>query len=766
MKDDVSQSVSAIIESVRRDGDAALLDLAERFDGARPQSLRVPAEEIASAPGKVDQAFLAAFERAAGRIRDFHRRAMPRSWRQISAEGALLGERWTPIDRVGLYVPGGQASYPSTVAMTVVPAQVAGVPEVIVASPAGPDGLGPAPEVLAAAAVLGVDHVYRVGGAQAIAAMAFGTDTVPRVDKLFGPGNRFVEEAKRQLSGSVGIDMLAGPSELVVVADATADPKLVAVDLAAQAEHDASTQVTLLAVGEGVETAVRSALDRLVETQPRRAVILEALERGARFETLASLDAAASRCDQVAPEHLSLQVADPEAFVGRVRHAGAVFLGPFSPVAIGDYGVGPNHVLPTGGTARFASALSTADFMKRQTVVRLDADTLARVGPDAETVAMAEGLHAHAESIRLRAVGAISTAAAPSPEQADEAYVEPPWDAPVKLNQNEAPGDVPDDVKDEILRELRDLSWNRYPQRPQRQLVDAIADHHGWPAAGVLATGGGNLLLRWLYEALLPPGACVLAPAPSFGLYSIYAEAVAAHHVEVAFDESMGYDLDAWERALVREQPTLVVLGAPNNPTGCELPDGFLERVLAVKPACCTVLVDEAYVDFSGRGAEREVLARSRADLLLLRTFSKAFSAAGVRLGYLLGAPDLVGRVSRLVPPYHPDVFAAVAGVVLLRRRDVFEERLAAVITERTRLSAELAGLPGLEVFPSQANFLLVGLDVSSETGGSDLVQTLSERGILVRRIAGHAHLMRISVGTHEEDDRLIEALREQLVSS
>lgn len=392
----LASQVAGIIQSVREGGDEALRAFARRWDGVELGDLCVPAAEMAAARDRVSDGFIHAFRLACERIRRFHEEARPRSWFTDGPDGEILGIRWTPIARVGLYVPGGKASYPSTLAMTVVPARVAGVEEIIVTSPS------PGPEILAAAAELGLGRVYRVGGAQAIAAMAIGTETIPRVDKIFGPGNRYVTEAKRQLFGEVGIDLLAGPSEIVVYADDTASPEVVAADLAAQAEHDETTRATLLGTSPDVVRAVREALDRLVDREPRRDVIRASIEANGRFEVVAGPGEAAGVIDAIAPEHLSIQARDPWSVLALVRNAGAIYLGGSSAAAAGDYLAGPNHVLPTGGAARFASSLCVEDFMKRSNVAFIPGRFLDARGEEVITLAETEGLSAHATSIRVR----------------------------------------------------------------------------------------------------------------------------------------------------------------------------------------------------------------------------------------------------------------------------------------------------------------------------------------------------------------------------
>ena len=405
----VDAVVREIIADVRARGDAALCEYTERFDGVAvaPGGLRVSAAEIEAAAAGTAPELADALELAAERIEAFHRLQMPSDVATTDAAGVRLGMRWNALDAVGLYVPGGKAAYPSSVLMNAIPARVAGVGRIAMCVPcpaaAGAPGMGVLnPLVLAAARRAGVSEVYRVGGAQAVAALAWGTATVAAVDRIVGPGNAYVAEAKRQVFGRVGIDGIAGPSEVVVIADAANDARHVAVDLLAQAEHDEAAQSILITDDPGFADAVAAAVERELRALPRAAIAGASWRDHGAVIVVGGLDEAAALCDQLAPEHLQLMVADPEALFARIRHAGAAFLGRWCPEALGDYVAGPNHVLPTGRTARFASGLSVFDFLKRTTWVAADQAALSRIGPAAVALADAEGLGAHARSVALR----------------------------------------------------------------------------------------------------------------------------------------------------------------------------------------------------------------------------------------------------------------------------------------------------------------------------------------------------------------------------
>ena len=402
VSEDVDTTVRAILTDVRARGDRALIELSlklDRIDLAKT-SLRITKSEIDSAVAQADRETLAALRLARDRIEVHHRRQMPKDDRYTDAVGAELGWRWTAVEAVGLYVPGGTASYPSSVLMNAVPAVVAGVPRIamVVPSPAGRLN----PLVLAAARLAGIDEIYRVGGAQAVAALAFGTETIRPVAKIVGPGNAYVAAAKRQVVGTVGIDSIAGPSEVLVIADADNDPAWIASDLLAQAEHDAAAQAILMtddaAFADAVESSVLVQLERL----PRADIAGESWRVYGAIILMRSLDEAPALADRIAAEHLEIATRDPEAIAARIRNAGAIFLGAFTPEVIGDYVAGSNHVLPTARSARFSSGLGVTDFMKRTSILKLDANALAHLAPAAMRLASAEGLEAHRQSVALR----------------------------------------------------------------------------------------------------------------------------------------------------------------------------------------------------------------------------------------------------------------------------------------------------------------------------------------------------------------------------
>ena len=399
----VERATAEILEAVRARGDAALIDLTRRFDQWTPRSaadLEVPREAGREALASLDSREREALEFAAARIRAYHQRQVQDSWRIEDAEGAVLGQQVTPIDRVGLYVPGGKAAYPSSVLMSAVAAKVAGVPELVMVTPT-PRGEMNGP-VLAAAALAGVDRIFRVGGAQAVGALAFGTESVPAVDKIVGPGNAYVASAKRRVFGRVGIDMVAGPSEVLVIADSSARADWVAMDLFSQAEHDEVAQAILLSPDAALIEKVAQSMKRQIGEMPRREIISASLAGRGALIHVRDLDEACMLANRIAPEHLELAVAEPEMLLAKIRHAGAIFLGHHASESLGDYCAGPNHVLPTSRTARFSSPLGVYDFQKRSSVIGVSQAAARRLGRESATLARAEGLEAHARSAEFR----------------------------------------------------------------------------------------------------------------------------------------------------------------------------------------------------------------------------------------------------------------------------------------------------------------------------------------------------------------------------
>ena len=399
--DNVSDAVSAIIARVATEGDSALLELTERFDKVRLASLEVSSEEIDEAFASVSEELLAVIREAEANVRAFHSRQVRNSFVISERDGVVIGQKVLPIERVGLYVPGGTAAYPSTVLMDAVPAKIAGCSEIVMVTPPGRDGKV-APAILAAAKVAGVTRIFKVGGAQAIAALAYGTESIPKVDKIVGPGNAFVAEAKKQVFGRVSIDMIAGPSEILVVADGASDPEFVAADLLSQAEHDRNASAVLVTDSMALAEAVSAELERQIPLLPRADIARASIDNNGKIIVADDIALAIEISNEIAPEHLELCLDNPFDYLDRVKHAGSLFMGRYCPEALGDYFAGPNHTLPTSGTARFSSPLGVEDFIKTTQFTYYTKDALGKVADKVALFANTEGLQAHAKSAVVR----------------------------------------------------------------------------------------------------------------------------------------------------------------------------------------------------------------------------------------------------------------------------------------------------------------------------------------------------------------------------
>lgn len=398
---DVTETVSEIINNVMMNGDKAVREYTIKFDGKAPDTFEVPKEELTALTANCDPEFIATLKKAADNIRNFHERQKQQSWLTTKDNGVIMGQRIRGLKRVGLYVPGGTAAYPSSVLMNAIPAKIAGVSELIMVTPPGKDGK-PNPDIMAAAAIAGVDRVFLMGGAQAVAALAYGTESVPKVDKIVGPGNIFVATAKKLLYGTVDIDMIAGPSEILVLADESANPKFLAADLMSQAEHDKLASAILITTSDKLAEDTTKEIYRQVEELSRKDIIEYSLDNYGVIIVCDTMERAIELANELAPEHLEVCCENPMEYVGKLDNAGSVFLGNYSPEPLGDYFAGPNHVLPTNGTAKFFSPLSVDDFIKKSSIISYSREALEPLSEDIQKFAKAEGLTAHANSIRVR----------------------------------------------------------------------------------------------------------------------------------------------------------------------------------------------------------------------------------------------------------------------------------------------------------------------------------------------------------------------------
>jgi histidinol dehydrogenase len=764
-------AVRRIIEDVRARGDEALRDFAERFDGVRLNALEVPRRTWDDALHALEPEVRAALEVAADRIAAFHRAQLPAPLEIETEPGVRLGRRADPLRRVGVYAPGGRAAYPSSVLMGVVPAHVAGVGEIIVCSPPGPDGLPPG-AVLAACALAGASRVFALGGAGAIAALALGTRSVPRVDKVVGPGNAYVTEAKRQLNGVVAIDSPAGPSEVLIIGDGSARPDLVAAELLAQAEHDPDAAAVLISTSEVECDVVATEVRRLLDAQPRADIIRRALaERGALLQA-DSLEEAIAFAIEYAPEHLAVMTREPRRLLPSLRSAGTIFLGAPSSVAFGDYLTGANHVLPTGGLARAWSGLSTLDFLRWTTYQELTPAAAATLAEPTGVLADAEGLPAHALAARLRADGTASAddgaglrAAARAHGEAGigaagesvrfrEAYRElSPYDpgrtpCETDLSDNTNLFGAPPSAAAQV-RAAADPSLTRYPSVYAPDLKVALAEVLGVGPENVTTGCGSDDVIDSAVRAFCEPGDTVAYPDPTFGMVPVFARMNATRPVGVPLRPDFELDADA----LLATRAPLTYLCRPNNPTGTAFDRAETERVC--REAAGVVLIDEAYADYADDDMIAAAVQSERA--VVLRTLSKAYGLAGLRVGFAVGPAALIREIEKSRGPYKVSAVAEGAALrVLSRDRAWVRERAQEVRANRERLGSALQQR-GVRYWPSAANFLL--LQVPGPAAEWNL--RLRERGVAARpfpRLPHAGECLRVSIGPWTLMERFLAA--------
>ena len=798
----IEQAVSAILADVQARGDEALMDYTRRFDRLdvhEAAGLRLSQAELQAALDGLPAAERQALERAAERIRRYHEHQRASSWMYTEADGTRLGQRVLPLDRVGLYVPGGKAAYPSSVLMNAIPAQVAGVKELVMVVPT-PDGVRN-PAVLAAACLAGIQEVYTIGGAQAVAALAHGTRSIRPVDKIVGPGNAYVAEAKRRVFGTVGIDMIAGPSEILVVSDGSVPADWVAVDLFSQAEHDEMAQAILISPDAAFLDAVAEAIARLLPGQPRRAVIGKSLaDRGALIH-VRSMQEAAELVNRVAPEHLELAVRDVDGLLADIRHAGAIFMGRWGCEALGDYCAGPSHVLPTMRTPRFSSPLGVYDFQKRSSLIEpsaTGADHLAKV---AATLARAEGLEAHAQSAEYRlggdgrnataagqvaSDGGVAPAAAGTVSPAQiaarvERHVRPDvqrmaayhvadaTDA-IKLDAMENPWRLPGALQAELAQRLAALAINRYPSgNTYTALKQAIARHDGLDGIDGLVLGNGSdELISLLCQLVAQPGATIMAPAPSFVMYEMGARLAGVGFVPVPLRPDFSLDREAMLQAIETHRPALVFLAYPNNPTGNLFDADDVRAILQATDGL--VVLDEAYAPFAG-GASWLSQLTAWPNLAVMRTCSK-WGLAGARIGYLASAPAWAAQLDKIRPPYNISALDAETACFAFQHHADFDHQTQALCTERQTLVQRLQALRGPQglshVYPTAANFVLVRLaggqdDASGPSRATRVAAAMRAAGVLIKDASrmhpALAECLRLTVGAPEENEAMLQAL-------
>ncbi len=770
--------VARLIAQIRADGDASARALTRRFDGVEIGDLCVSTEEFDACDAQLPEALKAAMRAAFARIKAFHGACAPTAVALETAPGVLCERIVVAIDRVGLYVPAGSAPLPSTALMLGVPAMLAGCKQIVLCSP--PDASGSVhPTVLYAAKLCGIETVVKLGGVQAIAAMAFGTQTVPKCDKIFGPGNAWVTEAKQQVSLSAdgaAIDMPAGPSEVLVIADRFANAEIVAADLLSQAEHGPDSQVILLSDDAHLIAQVQAAVARQLLTLERADVATQSIANS-RFIWVDTIETALAVSNQYAPEHLLLNLQHARQYLSQIRNAGSIFLGPLTPESTGDYNAGTNHVLPTYGHARAYSGVSVASFIKLITVQTLSAEGLAAIGPEAVTLARAEGLEAHALAVqkRLDLIGADAPVepVRPSTVASVLSLVRPDFlgfkgyssarmeasTGATFLNANESPW--PPFVDSSAAGN----ALNRYPAPQPPQLLQRLAEIYAVPSDMLLIGRGSDELIDLLTRAFCRAGVDrVLTMPPTFGMYKVCANVQGAIVLEVPLlpEQNFAPDWQAATRGLAAGVK-LAYVCTPNNPTGGVVQRSDLVAFIKAALGRAVVVVDEAYIEFSDAPPAPDLIAEFP-NVVVLRTLSKAYGLAGARVGCAIARPELIALLRTLMAPYpvaSPVATAALHGLADLAQ---IAARIGILKSERVRLALALSSLAGVvKVWPSAANFLTFEVADAKTT-----YRALAALGVVLRDVShypGLAQNLRVSVGTPVENDQFLKALVEALAS-
>ena len=764
--------VRPVCEDVRARGAEAVREHTARFDGVDLASTRVPREALASALASLYPAVRAALTEAARRAAIVHRAQVPAEPVTVVADGAVVTERYVPVARAGVYVPGGLVAYPSSVVMNVIPAQAAGVGQIAVASPPQREHGGlPHPAILAACELLGITEVHAAGGAQAIAMLGYGTADCAPVDVITGPGNVYVAAAKRLLRGVVSTDGEAGPTEIAIIADGGADPEFLAADLIAQAEHDPLAACLLITTAPDLVDQVEAALARQIATARHAARVGEALAGQSGVVLVDDLDAALAVSDAWAPEHLEIQAADAAGLARRVRNAGAVFVGPYAPVSLGDYLAGSNHVLPTGGTARHSGGLSTLSFLRGIHVVEYTEQALGAVAGHIDALGGAEDLAAHVNAVRVRVPGPAAPPAAVVPDGAADAlaslplrpdlvgrtpYGAPQVPADVRLNTNENPYPPSPALVVEIGAAAAAVAvgLNRYPDRLALDLRADLATYlgHGMTSENIWPANGSNEIIQQVCQAFGGPGRTALGFEPSYSMHPIICRSTGTAWVGGSRDDDFGLDPAAVLAAIRETQPDLVFLTSPNNPTGTAMPVEVIEAVCEAAPGM--VVVDEAYAEFArDRSGTALTLLPRFGRLVVIRTMSKAFALAGARLGYLAADPAVVAALQLVRLPYHLSALTQAAARAALAHSGELLGSVEQIRRDREDLVAWLRGR-GLRVADSDANFVLFG--TFADAGA--VWRGLLDHGVLIRQV-GPAGWLRVTIGTPDELERFRRAL-------
>ena len=786
------RTVREIISDVRSRGDTALRELAKKFDGTKIDAIAVPPSAISAAANSVPAKVADSLKTAANRITEYQRSQLQQP-RTHLADGIAVTDRSVAVKSAGLYVPGGKAAYPSTVLMTAIPARVAGVESIAICVP--PDATGEvSPATLAAAEIAGVDIVYRIGGAGAIAALAYGTESVAPVDVIAGPGNIYVALAQQEVAGLVGIASgFAGPSEIAVIADRSASPEFAAADLLTQAEHGPSGRAWLISPSEEVLQNVEQALAEQLAASPRRSEAEATLSESGYGVLVDDIETAVEAANRLAPEHVQLMCDDAENLAQSIRNAGAVFCGELSPAVIGDYIAGPSHVLPTGGTARFASGLQATDFQKRLHTISVSPEGFAAVGETVAALAEAEGLTGHRDAVLARLTDLPGEAPSSKSESHPKigylrpnivdikSYHSPQLDVEVRLNTNESPYPPPEGFEEAVAEAIGGSSWNRYPQRTAQSLCTALGEFHDLPATQIFAANGSNEVIQTLLMCYGGAGRKVAVFQPTYALHSHIARSLSSELVVGERMPDFALDLEKTASLIRREKPSVVFLCSPNNPTGLADSNESVAAVLEQTSAVGGLLVvDEAYAEFAPETA-LDLLDES-IPMVVTRTYSKTWAMAAARLGYLAGPSQLVADLEKAALPYRLNSVTQAVGEIALRFREEMAVRVASIKSERARICAGLDDL-GVHYWHSDANFILFRGDLGEQASqqaspealagdtdrnladipeGDPLWRRLVARSVLVRDCSswpGLSGCLRVTVGTPEENSRFLSAL-------
>lgn len=779
------QKVRSLLDSVRDRGASALYDFAQEFDNVLPPSLKVPGAVLAEALEHLDERVLGALQRSIDHARRAHEAQLPTPVATEIVLGGMVFQRWVPLRRVGLYVPGGLVPYPSSVVMNVVAAQVAGVDSIVVASPPQADFNGyPHPTVLAACALLEVEEVIAVGGAQAIGAMAYGfTDgdyTCEPVDKVTGPGNIYVAAAKRCVQEVCGIDAEAGTTEIAILADDSPNPSYVAADLISQAEHDPAAASILVTDSNDLVEATLEAINQQVTDALHKERIQTALSGPQSGIVIVSdMTQGETVIEAYAPEHLEILTRDAEERAFRIRNAGAIFVGEYSPVPLGDYLAGSNHVLPTGGTARYASGLNSTQYLRSVQVIDYDSEALAQVSDDIVALSGAESLQAHGHAAAIRTGKSDTSDAFRLPTRPDledvEPYGAPQIDVPVRLNVNENPYAPSEKVVASALSAFADSMshLNRYADRDALRLRQAICEYlekesgvH-FDVDEVWAANGSNEIMLQILQAFGGPGRTALGAAPTYSMYQEYARDAFTDWVCILPDsDELFAPLDA--QRVINEmrihRPAVVFLPSPNNPTGALIPAEDIRAIAEAGkstgpftdsgPTSSLIVIDEAYAEFRDPGTPSALsLIEKYPNLVVTRTMSKAFAAAGLRLGYVAAQPDVIHEIQKVRLPYHLSLVTQAVAASVLGHADEQMAEIGQIRSEREKLASWLRD-QGYEVAPSSANFLLFGPVRNRE----ELWRRLVDQDVLIR-VTGPEGCLRVTVGTPDENDAFRKAM-------